>query len=177
MNSEIRTPKKIVFMGLDNSGKTSIVLSLKKDVNLLSYYSLTPTHGVDIVNIETQGKQYSVWDCGGQETYRQEYLKNQNYLSNVDKIIYVIDVQDIERYDTALKYLSNLIDLLKSRNISVKLSIFLHKFDPNLEEDPNFSDDKIKTNLIDKIKTIIPSDFEYDIFKTTIYTVFHKIMI
>ena len=40
--------EKILVLGLDNSGKTSIVLALKGNENLLSYYSLKPTKGIQI---------------------------------------------------------------------------------------------------------------------------------
>ncbi|MHA1309665.1 MAG: ADP-ribosylation factor-like protein [Candidatus Helarchaeota archaeon] len=178
MTSEILNTKKILIMGLDNSGKTSIVLSLQKKTNLLSYYSLKPTHGVDIINLQIQGKTISLWDCGGQEKYRKMYLNDlEKYTFGVDKLIFVIDVQDIERYRLALKYLSNIINYLSSQNRKVKISIFLHKFDPNLETIENFSFNKIKAELIDEIHKIIPSNFEFDIFKTTIFTVFQKILI
>ena len=41
-------PYKILIMGLDNSGKTSILISLSKDSNILSYCSIKPTIGCDI---------------------------------------------------------------------------------------------------------------------------------
>ena len=96
---------KILVMGLDNSGKTSIILSLKKDTNLLSYYSLQPTQGLNITNIEDQGVTYNIWDFGGQEQYRQDYLINfEKHIQGVNRVIYVIDVQDSERYEIALQY-------------------------------------------------------------------------
>ena len=47
-------PCKILIMGLDNSGKTSILLSLRKDTNLLSYCALKPTLGIDIKKFDTE---------------------------------------------------------------------------------------------------------------------------
>ncbi|MHA1130339.1 MAG: ADP-ribosylation factor-like protein [Candidatus Helarchaeota archaeon] len=63
-----KTSTKIVIMGLDNSGKTSIVLSLSKDTNLLSYFSLKPTQGINISTLEENGLRFVIWDFGGART-------------------------------------------------------------------------------------------------------------
>lgn len=162
-------------MGLDNSGKTSIVLSLRRNTNLLSYYSLNPTRGLDIIQIEDHGSQFSIWDFGGQEQYREGYLqKLDEYFTELTKIIFVIDVQDVERYDLALQYLEQLVEGLKKKSNDVDFSIFLHKFDPDLENVKKFSTKNLSSKLVSKIEAIIPSSLGYKMFKTTIFTVFQK---
>ncbi|MHA1145457.1 MAG: ADP-ribosylation factor-like protein [Candidatus Helarchaeota archaeon] len=171
-------PIKFLLMGLDNSGKTSIALCLKKSTNLLSYCRLKPTPGVNVVNILEGDRKFALWDLGGQERYRIEYLENLNkYTKEVDKILFVIDVQDIERYGLALDYLKNVVDFIISNRIPVELSVFLHKFDPNLEELGDFSPEKITENLINKINEIIPADLSCKIFKTCIYSIFQKTLL
>ena len=115
-------------MGLDNSGKTSILLSLQKKVNLLSYYSLKPTPGVNIVTIEKQDTRFHIWELGGQQQYRDEYLQNlEKYIQEANKFIYVIDVQDTNRYEMALQYFTDIFKLIKQGNRKkLQLSIFLH---------------------------------------------------
>lgn len=121
-------------MGLDKAGKTSILLSLEKNTNLLSYCSLKPTPGINIVNLEDINSQFSIWDFGGQAQYRADYLENMDkYITGVDKIIFVLDVQDIERYELALQYLKDIVDCIKINEQNIDFSVFLHKFDPNLE--------------------------------------------
>jgi len=177
INNNLR-PSKILIMGLDNSGKTSILISLSKDSNLLSYCSLKPTKGVKIQKYETQEELLSVWDFGGQEQYREEYLTNfKKYIDKVEKIIFVIDVQDVKRYEDSLNYLEDIINLLKHEDKMVELSIFLHKYDPNISEMIEKIEELIKTDLLDKVKSLIPKDFKYEIYRTTIYTVFEKILI
>ncbi|MFX1293747.1 MAG: ADP-ribosylation factor-like protein [Promethearchaeota archaeon] len=167
--------KKILIIGLDNSGKTSIVLSLQRNINLLSYYSLKPTRGIDIINFENHGMKLNIWDFGGQAEYRENYLKQLNkYYKGLDKIIFVIDVQDIERYEIALDYLKKIVNALKKHKNNVNFSIFLHKFDPNLEKLENFTDKHLSLHLISKIKQIIPPEVPYQMFKTTIFTIFQK---
>lgn len=162
--------KKILIMGLDNAGKTSIVLSLKGFKNLLTFYSLTPTKGIDIVNIEALNSRFNIWDFGGQEVYRDGYLKNfESHITGTEKIIFVIDVQDKERYDIALEYLQKITNELKEENLDVDFSIFLHKFDPGVE----INSDTVK-ELTQRILRIMPEEINYELYKTTIYTTFSK---
>ncbi len=166
-------PTKILIMGLDNCGKTSILISLREDANILSYFSLKPTKGVAIEKFE--GQNIVCWDLGGQKKYREEYLKDLGkYVKETDKIIFIIDVQDIKRYKLALEYLNKVVENLNPSNID--FSIFLHKYDPNLNKRDKFReiDNIIESKLVSEIRKTIPSNFNYDIFKTTIYTVFEK---
>ncbi len=175
--SERKELKKILLIGLDNSGKTSIVLSLKNDTNLLSFLSLKPTTGLKVQNLESSKYDLNIWDFGGQKQYREDYLKEfHNYTQGLDKVIFVIDVQNIDRYDLALEYLENIVDLLTKDRILVELTIFLHKYDPNLSRQTGFEDiDKIMNErLVNKITSIIPSELTYEIYRTSIYTVFEQ---
>jgi small GTP-binding protein len=174
-----KIPAKIVLLGLDNSGKSSIVLSLKEKSNIMSFLSLKPTKGYNIEKFES-GNDYNfnIWDLGGQKEYRMSYLQNFNfYMEGVSRVIFVIDVQDIERYDLALKYFEDIINLLNKQEMKVPLSIYLHKFDPGLTEQEKFSniEDILKLKIIDKLKKSIPPDWDFDIFKTCIYTIFEKV--
>ena len=167
--------KKVAIMGLDNSGKTSIVLCLKGVKNLLSFYSLNPTKGIKIDEFETLGTRFNIWDFGGQEQYRNEYLINfKDNIKGTNKIIFVIDIQDTERYNLALDFLKKIIDLIIQIKLNIEVSIFLHKYDPDLELlNKKFNYKKAKKLVID-IKKLIPSTFPFTIEKSSIYTIFQK---
>jgi len=169
--------KKVLLMGLDNSGKTSILISLSKNCNILSFCSLKPTNRIAITNIETEEQVLNIWDYGGQEAYRKEYLENLGKnLELVDKIIFVIDVQDVERYNLALEYLKKIVEIIFREKGKVKFSIFLHKYDPNVEDCRGLENiDKLVNDMIvEPIKSFFPSELEYDFHKTCIYSVFRK---
>ena len=170
--------QKVLVMVLDNSGKTSIVLSLTKEVNLLNYLSLAPTTGAKTINYETDGKQFNIWDLGGQLRFREEYLENfDSYIKGIDKLLYVIDIQDVKRYDKALSFFEEIIKLLQARALNPDLNIFLHKNDPDLKElRPNLTEEMIE-DLIKDIKERVPSEFYHEIFKTTIFTTFEKVYV
>jgi small GTP-binding protein len=165
------SPKKILIMGLDNAGKTSIVLSLKGHKNLLTFYSLNPTKGINIVNVEALDSRFNIWDFGGQKVYRSKYMEDfGNYIKGIGKIIYVLDVQNEERYETALGYLAQIVEKLKKHNLNVDFSIFLHKYDPGIK----FNTSKIQRLVKNINKKMDDAPFPYEIYKTTIYTTFSK---
>ncbi len=168
--------RKVLIMGLDNSGKTSILLSLKQNTNLLTYFSLKPTNRISIEKMESRSESYFIWDFGGQEKFRNEYLEQfESFIGGAEKIIFVIDVQDEDRYEIALDYLADIVKGLKNHDMKVKFSVFLHKYDPQIETRDKLIDKKIRVKLIKKIKNIMGAEFECQIFRTSIYTVFEKI--
>jgi len=168
--------KKVLLMGLDNSGKTSIVLCLMGVKNLSSFSSLNPTRGVKINKFQALGSEYSIWDFGGQEQFRDGYLNDfQTHIKGTKKFIYVLDIQDWKRYDISLEYLGRILDRLRKHKITIDFSIFLHKYDPDLEFINSKFDESVISDLIRNIKKLIPYDFAYQIYKTSIYTVFQKL--
>jgi hypothetical protein len=137
---------------------------------------LTPTKDYNIESLEVLGSKDSIWDFGGQEIYLNDHISNlRKYLEGTKKIIYVIDVQDIERYDSSLQFFQKILKEVKQGDdIEIDLSVFLHKYDPNLfKTHPELSQKKIDT-LIEKIQSITNSGIPYKIYKTTIYTIFSK---
>ena len=172
--------RKIMIMGLDNSGKSSILLSLREDTNLLSFLSLKPTRGVNIEKFNIPQSNMIIWEFGGQDQYRQDYLENfDRYFDDVDNIIYIIDIQDIDRHELSLQYFKEIVDLLKQNNMKVDISVYCHKHDPHLAKQEKFKnvDTLTAPDLIKKIRQIIPLDYKYKFYKTSIYTVFDTILI
>ncbi|TFG22181.1 MAG: hypothetical protein EU533_04590 [Promethearchaeota archaeon] len=170
--------KKFVLMGLDNSGKSSIILCLMGVKNLHAFSKLKPTISRSWNKFDLADTEFTIWDFGGQEQYRSEYLANfQENFKQTDKFIFVIDIQDVERYDIALDYLSQIIHLFHKNKLKVDLSIFLHKYDPDLHYFmPEFSEDNLNV-LINKIDKVIDKSIDYNLFKTTIFTTFRKLKI
>lgn len=170
--------KKLILVGLDNAGKTSILLSLRGIKNLREFASVTPTRGSDMVKFKAFDSGYNIIDLGGQEVFRNNHLENFNqHLAGANKFIYVIDVQDVERYDMAIEYLKSIISLILKNQVLVDFSIFLHKSDPDLEHFNKDINEKVINGLVVKIKAAISPGFSYTLHKTSIYTVFEKLKI
>ena len=167
--------KKVVLMGLDDSGKSSIVFSLEGVKNLQAFTNINPTRDFQIRKFSLMDTDFGIWDFGGQQQYRTEHLLTfKENLKETDKFIFVIDIQDVARYDLVLDYLRKVIQLLIEYDIKVEFSIFLHKNDPDLYiTHPEITEDKIE-EIIKKIDTIMREKLDYDLFKTTIYATFQK---
>ncbi len=166
--------KKIMVLGLANSGKTSIVLSLKGTHNILSYYSLKPTKNIDIQKIVEDEKRFFIWDFGGQKKFRDKYLEEfPKNAERASQLIFVIDVQDYNKYENAMEYLNQILNFPDVKNMEIL--IYLHKYDPYIEEDQNHIVHEKLSELIPQIRSILKNKFEYKIFKTSIYTTFRKL--
>ena len=104
---------------------------------------------------------------------------NQN-IAGCSKIIYVFDIQDFDRYNLALKYFESMIDLIKDNKEAknIEISIFFHKADPDLSQTHPEITEMAIDNLKEKIKDIVDkTDIFYQIFKTSIYAIFEKLII
>ncbi|THY94594.1 ARF/SAR superfamily [Aureobasidium pullulans] len=123
---------RILMLGLDNSGKTSIVKNIMgEDINTVS-----PTLGFIIKTIDYDGEPrflssrcryrnlHGTGDVGGQKTLRT-YWKN--YFEKTDTLIWVVDGTDRERIDDCRQELEGL--LLQERLMGASLLVFKNKSD------------------------------------------------
>merc|ERR1712013_60388 len=83
---------RILLLGLDNAGKTTILKTLaSEDIS-----TITPTQGFNIKSVQTEGFKLNVWDIGGQRKIRPYW---RNHFDNTDILIYVIDSADTKRFE------------------------------------------------------------------------------
>ena len=125
---------KIVIAGLDNAGKTSILTALDKKYDFRKdIISLTPTIRVEYHAMEFLINKVVFWDMGGQEKYREIYQAKQDlYFAGTDLLLYVIDIQDKERFETSLSYLDMILNHFVKHKIEIPLIIAFHKYDPEI---------------------------------------------
>ncbi|MFX1313289.1 MAG: ADP-ribosylation factor-like protein [Promethearchaeota archaeon] len=168
--------KKILILGLEKSGKTSIVLNFIGKTNLSNYIPINESKSPNIIIFEKDNLKFKILDFRGNEGNRNEFLKNFNEIINdTEEIFYVINVQDFKNYELALNFLQEIIERIKKLNMKIEFTIFLHKYDPDLFEHFQQINIEIIDSLIGKIKQIIPKESFHEIYKTTIYTVLDKI--
>ncbi len=124
---------KIGVFGLDNAGKTTIVKIFQGEQNLDILATLQPTIQVQIEKLQVRTTQWVFWDYGGQDTYRDTYLKTpQEFFVGMDLLVYVIDVQDVPRFNIALDFFTNCLEQYKKFSPGNPAVLFLHKVDPDL---------------------------------------------
>ncbi|KAK4336722.1 hypothetical protein RND71_043566 [Anisodus tanguticus] len=115
-NREIR----ILLLGLDNAGKTTILKKLASE----EISQITPTQGFNIKSIQTTNFKLNVWDIGGQRKIRP-YWKN--YLADTSVLIYVVDSADKQRLEETTM---ELMDLLEEDKLNqVPLLVYANKQD------------------------------------------------
>lgn len=159
--------QKVAFVGLDSAGKTSILRTLDGTYSELN--EIKPTLGTERSDFEIMGVQIKNWDLGGQERYRIEHLQNyKEVLFGTDLIIFVLDVQNENRFKEAVSYFDDILHALRRLKIKCPVLICHHKIDPDIAESTGitekietatnlFNDTAKKHNL--KIKTFVTSIF------------------
>ncbi|KAL4726353.1 ADP-ribosylation factor-like 2 [Fusarium longipes] len=111
---------RILMLGLDNAGKTTIVKKVMgEDVNTVS-----PTLGFIIKTIDYEGYKLNIWDVGGQKTLRSYW---RNYFEKTDALIWVVDATDRLRIQDCRDELQGL--LLEERLAGASLLVFANKTD------------------------------------------------
>ncbi len=159
-------PNKLLFTGLDDAGKTSIILSLQREFSKIAI--LSPTRGAQRRIFDFLGKEISEWDLGGQLAYRIAYLKNPGkYFEGTEIAIYVIDVQNKPRIAEAISYFKDVIEQFKKLEIEPPIYVFLHKYDPALRRSAQNEMESIVIDLKDKIRATKYKEIYY--YETSIY--------
>ncbi|HDZ19040.1 MAG TPA: hypothetical protein ENH75_12145 [archaeon] len=128
---------KIIVSGLDNAGKTSILTALDKKYDFQrDIVQLKPTIRVEYHKMNFLKNQSIFWDMGGQEAYREIYKQYEDvYFDATDLLIYVIDIQDSERFENSLEYLDAILQFFTKNDMYIPIIITFHKFDPDLRYD------------------------------------------
>lgn len=82
-------------MGLNSSGKTTIVKSLKNSED-----EIFPTAGfhIDYISMQKIQKPILCYDCSGEGMHRRNW---KSFYSDVNAIIFVLDASDIGRFKYA----------------------------------------------------------------------------
>ncbi|KAI6033843.1 hypothetical protein PISMIDRAFT_531801 [Pisolithus microcarpus 441] len=111
---------RILFLGLDNAGKTTIL----KRINGEDISSISPTLGFNIKTFVHRSYTLNIWDVGGQRTLRPYW---RNYFEQTDAIVWVVDSSDRVRIQDCKEELHNLLQ--EDRLTGASLLVFANKQD------------------------------------------------
>ncbi|OLS14042.1 MAG: hypothetical protein RBG13Loki_2357 [Promethearchaeota archaeon CR_4] len=139
---------KIVLAGLDNAGKSSILLSVNRKFSHLP--TLSPTKGSVRTRFDYFGRKIIGFDLGGQKDYRDDYLtRPELFFAETDLLFYIIDMQDPDRYEESGEYFGKIIAAMEKLNLVPKIVIILHKVDPDLHNSEKINQDlaKVRTDF------------------------------
>ena len=94
VRSKLRDDFKVLALGLDGVGKTSILYMLKSG----EVVATNPTIGFNVEEISHNGTNFTCWDLGGTRGTREKW---RHYTQNADALIFVVDSTDIGRLSEA----------------------------------------------------------------------------
>ncbi|MFX1417517.1 MAG: ADP-ribosylation factor-like protein [Promethearchaeota archaeon] len=168
--------QKVLVCGLDAAGKTSLLSKFGGRLGISDMISTHPTKGVVRMKFGSTNLSLFIWDLGGQEEYRERYLSNpEQYFVQLDLLMFVVDVQDPDRFEESLQYFGKILDSIIMLEETPYILIFLHKYDPDLKNDPKIllNIELIKDNLSEILKSK-KIEFDVEIYLTSIYSLISR---
>jgi len=123
---------RILMVGLDAAGKTTILYKLK----LGEIVTTIPTIGFNVETVEYKNISFTVWDVGGQDKIRPLW---RHYFQNTQGIIFVVDSNDRDRISEARDELQRMLNEDELRD--ALLLVFANKQDlPNARNAAEITD-------------------------------------
>jgi hypothetical protein len=160
--------KKVLFTGLDYSGKSTILQALQDKFTRIQ--TLKPTAGVQRSVFHFLDAEIMNYDLGGQKKYLIRYLRQPGKIfDDTDVIIYVIDIHDYARYDESLSYFQDLLLLFKNSIAVPDIHVFLHKAE-NILLASDTEGERIVEYLKERLGEINGNRFNMAFHATTIYS-------
>ncbi|KAK8821066.1 hypothetical protein WA538_005698 [Blastocystis sp. DL] len=113
---------RVLFLGLDNAGKTTIIHKLTNETT----DNVSPTMGFSILSMDYQNFHLNIWDIGGQGSIRKFWS---NYYEETDAVVWVIDSGDKDRMDMCKQQFKEV--LFEEKLIGAAVLILCNKNDLN----------------------------------------------
>jgi GTPase SAR1 family protein len=156
---------KIAVIGLNNAGKTTLLRTLQRKIKPGD--NLAPTRYVERSQFELFGESGAIWDFGGQQQYRENYLsKPERHFADIRYMFFVIDIQESATFPDAVSYFKQVYDQTRALSSDLIISILFNKVDPNMAR---------KIDVLTKIESLskeirnIAQDSEIGFYNTSVY--------
>ena len=157
---------KISLVGLGGCGKTSLYSVAFAEKSAEDTKKLSPTILYETRRHPFLGLQVGIFDFGGQEQYRKEYMEKPEIFKGTDILIPIVDLHDPDKFEEAKEYFKDLLEIYRQNNEKPKVSLFLHKYDTQ-----DYQKELLDTN-VNRAKEIfldIFKDYIFEYMLTSIY--------
>mmetsp|Transcript_2158 Transcript_2158/g.3668 ORF Transcript_2158/g.3668 Transcript_2158/m.3668 type:complete len:230 (+) Transcript_2158:72-761(+) len=116
-------PAKIVMLGLDAAGKTTIMYKMQA----AEVQTTIPTIGFNVETIKTSGLELVSWDVGGRDKIRPLW---RHFMTQLSAVVFVVDSNDLDRVQDVRQEIEWVLH--EDRVVGVPLLVFANKQDlPN----------------------------------------------
>eukprot|EP01012_Entosiphon_sulcatum_P039824 TRINITY_DN5303_c0_g2_i1.p1 TRINITY_DN5303_c0_g2~~TRINITY_DN5303_c0_g2_i1.p1 ORF type:complete len:335 (-),score=81.00 TRINITY_DN5303_c0_g2_i1:164-1141(-) len=175
-----RLKRKVLLMGRSSSGKTSMRSIIFANYIARDTQRLGATIDVEHSHVKFLGNLVlNLWDCGGQETFMENYLESQrdHIFSNVAVLIYVFDVVSKDAAKD-LAYFQNIIEAIMQHSKTAKVFCLVHKMDLVQEEQRSniFRDKESELRRIAETGSIDLTCYPTSIWDETLYKAWSAIV-
>lgn len=162
--------KKVLLMGREESGKTSMRSIIFANFPARDTTRLGPTHNVEHAHVRFLGNlMLNLWDCGGQKKFMENYFESQrdHIFSNVEVLIYVFDVSRMDQND--LNNYSRCLEALVQNSKNAKIFCLIHKMDLVDEENRELTFQSCEQEVRHRSKPLEATCFRTSIWDETLY--------
>ncbi len=153
-------------MGLSGCGKTSVYSVAFAAKSAEETKGLSPTILYETRRHPFLGLQVGIFDFGGQDQFRTEYMAKPEIFRGTDILIPVVDLHEPQTFEDAKQYFIDLLDLYRKSNEKPKIFLFLHKYDTE-----NYQKELLDTNVKNAKKIFLDlfNDYDFEFMLTSIY--------
>ncbi|XP_078497550.1 ADP-ribosylation factor 6-like [Lissotriton helveticus] len=133
---------KIVMMGLDAAGKTSILYQLKLNEAVVTI----PTIGFNVETVRTvNNESFTILDVSGRKNIRALW---KHYFTHADALLFVADSADTARIPEARAELDAILEYREMRG--VPLVVLANKQDLARAQSPSVLEEELGLRLLDR---------------------------
>ncbi|MFW9900479.1 MAG: ADP-ribosylation factor-like protein [Candidatus Thorarchaeota archaeon] len=169
IEEQLRRHKKLLLIGLDAAGKTSILAVIQDKFSIIK--SLLPTRGVKREKLDFFGYPIISWDLGGQVQYREKLYFNRPelFFTEADIMLYVVDSQDQDRIPESANYFREVLKIFEELHEIPQVLIVLSKSDQDVRQTLQWQ--QTVTSIKNKFNSIAEEfkEFSIDYCDTTIF--------
>jgi GTPase SAR1 family protein len=162
----VKVTIKISLVGLGGCGKTSLYSVAFAEKRPEDTKKLSPTILYETRRHPFLGLQVGIFDFGGQEQYRKEYMEKPEIFKGTDILICIVDLHDPDSFNQAKEYFEGLLDIHRKNNEKPRVLLFLHKYDTE-----DYPKELLDTNVKNskEIFSDMFKDYDFDLKLTSIY--------
>ena len=169
---------KVLFTGLSQSGKTSIIQVVFEGVEPEATKDLPPTVRYTRQKKQIKGFEYYIVDVGGQIPYLEEIFDvlEETIFTNLNYLFYVVDADDFEVYYQAREYFALSLKSVEKICMNATITVLVHKMDliPDEERDAKIKriSELFHLDTLEHVKI-----YGTSIYEDSIFNVLNKVLV